>query len=108
MKGKTTVTALLFALSLSPMWVMAEGDFKTLPLPQKQACADSETSVWCTGPLPLPRKAACADSETSVWCAGASDYSGAVEERYPLANAMNQRSTSDYFYGSEFVEGSDK
>jgi hypothetical protein len=48
MKGKTTVmTALLFTLSLSPVWVMAEDEINTLPLPQKQACADSETAVWC-------------------------------------------------------------
>jgi hypothetical protein len=102
MKGETTVkTALLFALSLSPVWVMAEGDFTTLPLPQKQACADSETSFWCAGAQPLPQKQACADSETSVWCAGGSDNIGAVEVRHPLAKAMNQRSAGDYFYDSE-------
>jgi hypothetical protein len=102
MKGKTAAkTALLIALSLSPMWVMAEGDFKTLPLSQKPACADSETSVWCAGAQPLPQKQACADSETSVWCAGAPDNSSAVEVRHPLARAMNQSSVSDYFYGSE-------
>jgi hypothetical protein len=84
MKGKTTVmTALLFALSLSPMWVMAEEEITTLPLPQKQACADSETSVWC---------------------ADASDDSGTVEVRHPLAQAMDQDGGRDYFYNIEFGE----
>jgi hypothetical protein len=84
MNSKTTVkTALLFALSLSPMWVMAESDISTLPLPQKQACADSETSVWC---------------------ADTSDDSGVVEVRHPLAQAMNQARARDHVYSIEFGE----
>lgn len=87
MKGKTTVkTALLFALSLSPMWVMAEDEITSLPLPQKQACADSESSVWC---------------------ADASDNSGIVEVRHPLAQVMDQDSGRDYFYKIESVESCD-
>jgi hypothetical protein len=87
MKGKTAVkTALLFALSLPPMWVMADGDVKTLPLPQKQACADSETSVWC---------------------APASDKSGVVEVRHPLAQAMNRDGGRDYLYKTKTLEGCD-
>jgi hypothetical protein len=81
MKGKTTVTALLFALSLSPMWVLAESDITTLPL--KQACADSETSVWC------------ADS---------SDDSGIVEVRHPLAQVKDRDGGRDYFYNIESGE----
>ncbi len=102
MKGKTAAkTALLFALSLSPMWVMAESAITTLPLPQKQACADSESSVWCAGAQPLPPRQACGDSETSVWCAEVSDNRSIAEVRHPLARITDQRGASDYFYGSE-------
>jgi hypothetical protein len=78
MKGKTAVrTALLFALSLSPMWVLAESDVTTPPL-----------------------KEACADSETSVWCADTSD-SGPTEVRHLLAPAFDQRGEPDYSYDIE-------
>jgi hypothetical protein len=84
MKGKTTVmTTLLFTLSLSPVWVMAEDEINTLPLPQKQACADSETAVWC---------------------ADASDDSGMVEVRHPLAQVKDQDGGRDYFYNIESGE----
>lgn len=102
MKRKTaTKTAVLFALSLSPMWVMAESDVKPLPFAQKPACADSETSVWCAGALPLPRKPACGDSETSIWCAGASDDRGIVEVRQPLGQDHESARHQYYVYGSE-------
>jgi hypothetical protein len=84
MKGKTTVmTTLLFTLSLSPVWVMAEDEINTLPLPQKQACADSETAVWC---------------------ADASDDSGMVEVRHPLAQVKDRDGGRDYFYNIESGE----
>lgn len=81
MKSNTVAkTALLFALSLSPLCAMAESDVKPLPFAQKPACADSETSVWC---------------------AGASDDSAALESRHPLARVTDPRGAGDYFDGSE-------
>lgn len=85
MSSKTTaMTALLVALSLSPLGVKAEGDITTLPL-----------------------KPACADSQTSVWCAAASDDSGIAEVRHPLTPVLGQGEGRDYFYATESGEGCD-
>jgi hypothetical protein len=100
MKGKTTVpAALLFALSLSPAWVLAESTITTLPLLEDQYIAAQD--IDNTQGYPIQK-----DKVFGHW--GEDNPSGGLARvRHPLAVSDDDGHTVDCFYKIDVGGGCD-